>query len=260
VISFIGITQHYGVRAILRDIDLRVESGQLVALMGPNGMGKTTLLRVAAGLLNPIDGYVEINGLRRRSCVDNELTIRRQVAYLPDHPWLPMNMTGREFLAGVGRLYQVGVGRLIDHIDRLFTLFDLGDKGDSPIRAYSNGQQKKIAICAALVADASVLLLDEPFTGGLDPSGILALRRVLGALADRGDVTILMATQVPELAEKLAHRVAVLREGELIAYESPGGLREMAKCDGPLGEVLEHLTHPETLSRIETYFAEAPQR
>ncbi len=254
MINFVSVTQHYGVHAALHDIHLRVNRGQLVALMGPNGMGKSTLLRVAAGLLSPIKGHVEIDGVRRRSSVENEQAIRKQVAYLPDHPWLPRNMTGREFLAGVGRLYEIDVERLADHIDRLLQLFDLAAKGDSPIRVYSNGQQKKIAICSVLVTEASVLLLDEPFTGGLDPSGILALRRVLEALADRSDVTVLLATQIPELAEKLAHRVAVLRAGELIAYGTPEGLRSLTQCDGTLGEVLERLIHPETLNHIDRYF------
>lgn len=259
MVNFISVTQHYGVRAVLHGVSLRVDSGQLVALMGSNGMGKSTLLRVAAGLLNPIKGHVEINGVRRRSSVANEQAIRRQVAYLPDHAWLPRNMTGREFLMGVGRLYDIGAQRLLDHIDRLLCLFDLIAKGDSPIRAYSNGQQKKVAICAMLVTEASVLLLDEPFTGGLDPSGILALRRVLEVLADRSDVTVLMATQVPELAEKLAHRVAVIRAGELIAYDTPKGLRDLTQCDGTLGEVLERMIHPETMNHIDQYFGASSQ-
>lgn len=259
MIDFINITHHYGVRAVLHSVNLRVERGQLVALMGPNGMGKSTLLRIAAGLLSPIRGHVEIGGLRRRSSVENEQVIRRSVAYLPDHVWLPGNVSGRDFLFNVGRLYDIEVAHLADHVSRLLHLFDLDAEGYSPIRSYSNGQQKKIAICATLVTEASVLLLDEPFTGGLDPSGIVALRRVLKSLADQDDVTVLMATQVPELAEKLAHRVAVVRSGELIAYDTPDGLRQSAGRDGSLGDVLETLIHPESSTRIDQYFGAAPK-
>jgi len=254
MIEFVDVTHHYGARAVLHNVCLRVSRGQLVALMGPNGMGKSTLLGVAAGLLSPINGHVEINGIRRRSSVENEQVIRQQIAYLPDHPWLPKYLCGREFLYGVGRLYDIETTRLSEHIDRLLHLFELDAKGDSPINAYSNGQQKKIAICATLVAEAPVLLLDEPFTGGLDPSGILSLRRVLESLSEREDVTVLMATQVPELAEKLADRVAVLRAGELIAVDSPEALRKLTGCDGTLGDVLEQLIHPETSRRIDQYF------
>ena len=177
MIRVAGITQHYGVRPVLRHVDLEIADGELVVIVGPNGMGKTTLLGVIAGVLEPQAGFVEIAGLRRRGSVDTELAIRRQTVYLPDHPWLPKHRTGREFLLAVGRLYDVEPMELMAHVDRLLDLFDFGDQSDWPIRSYSNGQQKKIAICSALLTRAKVLLLDEPFSGGLDPSGIFALKR-----------------------------------------------------------------------------------
>jgi ABC-type multidrug transport system ATPase subunit len=254
MINVVGVTQHYGVRPVLRDIDMTINSGELVAVMGPNGMGKSTLLRVVAGTLAPQAGFVEIDGLRRRASADIEIEIRRKVAYLPDHPWLPRQSTGRDFLGAVGRLYNIEQLHLIDHIERLLALFDLDHKADSPIRDYSNGQQKKIAICSALLTDASVLILDEPFTGGLDPAGILALRRVLKRLAERKDVTVLMATQLPDVAESLADRVAVIRQGELAAFDSIEGLRKTTGCSGSLQDILEKLIHPETLKNIDRYF------
>lgn len=254
MINVVGVTQHYGVRPVLRKMDMCVSSGELVAVMGPNGMGKSTLLRVVAGTLAPQAGHVEIDGLVRRESAEIEQAIRRKVAYLPDHPWLPRQSTGRDFLGAVGRLYNIESLHLVDHVERLLALFDLDHKADTPIRDYSNGQQKKIAICATLLTEATVLVLDEPFTGGLDPAGILALRRVLQHLAQRDDVTVLMATQLPEIAEGLAHRIAVVRDGELVAYHTIEGLRQTTGCDGPLQDVLEQLIHPETLKNIDRYF------
>jgi len=254
VINLTGVTHHYGVRPVLRDVTLHVKEGELVAVMGPNGMGKSTLLGVVAGVLCPLKGNVQIAGLARRSTVANECSIRQQVAYLPDHPWLPKNMTGREYLNAVGRLYDVDIERLMEHVVRLLSLFDLTAQADSPIRVYSNGQQKKIALCGTLATEARVLVLDEPFTGGLDPSAIMALRRVLERLASRKDVTVLMATQIPELAQALAHRVAVLRNGTIVAYDSVNALREQTQCSGSLGDILERMIHPESLERIDRYF------
>ena len=108
---------------------------------------------------------------KRRGSEEEELAIRKMTVYLPDQPWLPGNPTGREFLLAVGRLYEVEQDRLIEHVDQLLDLFDLTEKGDSPIRSYSAGQKKKIALCSALVAEVPILLLDEPFSGGLDPGG-----------------------------------------------------------------------------------------
>lgn len=258
MIRVVDVTQHYGIRPVLRAVNMEIGSGELVTILGPNGMGKTTLLAVMAGVLAPQRGYVEINGRRRRSSVDDELAIRQQCVYLPDHPWLPKKRTGREFLLAVGRLYDLDDSRLIDHVARLLHLFELDVEGDWPIRAYSNGQQKKIAVAAALVTEAPVLLLDEPFSGGLDPSGILALKRVLQRLVREQQCTVVMTTPVPELVEELAHRIAVLRDGQLTAFDTAAELRRQTGHGGPLTEVLERLTHPETLDNIERYFGEKP--
>jgi ABC-type multidrug transport system ATPase subunit len=206
-----------------------------------------------AGLIAPARGSVEIRGLRRRSSPETELQIRRQMAYLPDHPWLPEHMTTREWLMAVGQLYDLEPERLMDHISRLLDLFQLADKGDAPIRTCSNGQKKKIAICGTLVTEAPVLVLDEPFTGGLDSAAILALRRVLKHIAERGN-TILMASQIPELVEQLAHQILVLTGTRIAAFDTLDGLRAKTGCSGSLPEVFEKLVHPETLQHIENYF------
>ena len=105
-------------------------------------------------------------------------------------------------------------------------MFDLVEQGDWAISSYSNGQQKKIAIASALVTEAPVLLLDEPFAGGLDPAGILALKRVLQRLAARDDMTVVLTTPVPELMEEIAERILVIREGQITLDDTPQGFRE----------------------------------
>lgn len=252
MISVVDVTHHYGVRPVLWHVNLEINKGELIAVLGPNGMGKTTLLGVIAGALWPLKGHVEIDGLRRRSSERDEMAIRRRVAYLPDRPWLPGNRTGREFLLAVGRLYDIEDDRLMDHVDRLLRLFDLEQEGDWPIRSYSNGQQKKIALCSALVTEAPVLILDEPFSGGLDPSGILALKKVLQHLAADCDVTVVMAA--PVLVEELAHRIVILADGRVTAFDTADGLRRQSGCSGPLAEVFEQLVHPQTTDNLRQYF------
>ncbi len=257
MINVVDVSHHYGVRPVLSHINLQVPAGQLVAVMGPNGVGKSTLLGIIGGLIAPAKGHVEINGLRRRASEAIELQIRKQVVFLPDHPWLPEFMTVREWLLAVGQLYDLDADRLMHHINRLLDLFQLADKGEAPIRTCSSGQKQKVAICGALVTEAPVLVLDEPFTGGLDPSAILALQRVLKHLAGRSDVTVLMATQIPETVEHLADRVAVLSGTHVVAYDTMDGLRAKTGCSGSLPEVFERLVHPESLEHIEKYFNRA---
>src|SRR5215469_9638134 len=152
VIELIDITQHYGVRPVLRGVSLRIERGEVVVILGPNGMGKTTLLGVMGGVLSPQKGEVFIDGLRRRGSEEEELAIRKMSVYLPDQPWLPAQRTAREFLQAVGRIYDVEDGRLMEHVEQLLHLFDLEGTGEGPIRSLSAGQKKKVALCSALVA------------------------------------------------------------------------------------------------------------
>jgi ABC-2 type transport system ATP-binding protein len=253
MINVVDVSHHYGVRPVLSHVNFRVPKGKLVAVMGPNGVGKSTLLGIIAGVISPANGYVEIHGRRRRSNEETELQIRKEMVFLPDHPWLPEFLTTREWLMAVGQLYDIESGHLMDHINRLLDLFQLADKGDSPIRTCSNGQKKKIAICGALVTESPLLVLDEPFAGGLDPSAILALGRVLKHIAESSDFTVLMASQIPELVEELAHQLLVLSDARTIAFDTLDGLRARTGCSS-LPEVFAELVHPKTRENIENYF------
>jgi ABC-type multidrug transport system ATPase subunit len=254
VIELDEVTQHYGVRPVLRGISLRIERGEVVVIVGPNGMGKTTLLGVVAGVLPPQHGSVMIDGLLRRSSEEAELEIRKKTVYLPDQPWLPANRTGREFLLAVGRLYDVQDERLMEHVDQLLELFDLRSQGVSPIRSYSAGQKKKVALCSALVTEVPIMLLDEPFSGGLDPAGLLALKRIIQRLGRRKDATIVLTSPVPELVEEIATRIIVLHGGEILAFDTLDGLQRMTGHRGSLGDVLERLIFPDTSRKLDAYF------
>jgi ABC-type multidrug transport system ATPase subunit len=254
VIELHEVTQHYGVRPILRSISLTIQRGELAVILGPNGMGKSTLLGVMAGVLSPQHGAVCIDDMVRKNSSHEELAIRRRCVYLPDQPWLPAKLTGREFLLGVGKLYDVEAARLMAHADQLIDLFDLRAQGDSPIRSYSAGQKKKLALCSALISEAPILLLDEPFSGGLDPAGLLTLKKVLQHHSRRKDLTIVMTSPVPELVEEIATRIIVLHEGAILADGSLDALQRMTACRGPLAEVLERLIFPDTTQKLKDYF------
>nr|MBA2668930.1 ATP-binding cassette domain-containing protein [Gemmatimonadota bacterium] len=119
------LTQHYGLRPILRDVSLSVTEGEILVVMGPNGSGKTTLLATVGGVHAPQVGTVRIGGKVRRASVEEELAIRRQAVYLPDQLWMPRLRTGREWLLSVGKLYGIPDLQLMEHAGRLLDLFDL---------------------------------------------------------------------------------------------------------------------------------------
>ena len=256
MIRVVNVTQHYSVKPVLKDISLEFPEGTRTVVIGPNGMGKTTLLGVMAGILQPQRGHVEVNGRIRRSTVDDELAIRRECVYLPDRLWLPKGMTGREFLLAVGRLYEVDVNRLLDHAARLVRLFNLEEIADSPMRSYSAGQQKKISLCSALITECPMMLLDEPFSGGLDPAGILALKQILQQYTICQQRTIVLTTPVPELVAEVADRIVVIGDGEVTAAGTVDEFLHQAAPGATLAEALQELVFPETGEHLAEYLAE----
>lgn len=250
-----NVTQHYSVRPVLTDISLTIPQGSRTAVIGPNGMGKTTFLSVLAGVLEPQRGHVEIDGIRRRSSVDKELALRKKAFFLPDRCYLPKMRTGREFLLGVGRLYDIEELRLFDHAQRLFSLFNLTELADSPISNYSAGQQKKISLASPLIIEAEILLLDEPFSGGLDPGGILALRRVLTRLAEENGCTIVFTAPVPELVAENADRLIVIRDGQIAVNDSIADLLTKTGTGRSVEQMLNEQIFPESEQNVADYFA-----
>ena len=256
MIKVVDVTHHYSVRPVLKDVSFEVRRGELLAIIGPNGAGKSTLLSLLSGVLSPLKGYVEIDGMRRRNSEEDEMEIRRRVAFLPADPWLPMGRSGRELLLAVGELYGIEPDRLMDHANRLLDLFDLGNKADWSIVSYSTGERKKISLCSALVSDAPILLLDEPFAGGIDPAAQLALKSVLRRLVEVDLRTVVLATPIPELLEDLADRFLVMDDKGVVAIDTLDGLQRKVGMRGSLADVLARMLHPETLKKLQHFFQE----
>ena len=252
MIEIVKLWHHYGTRPVLQDVSLHVSKGERLVVMGPNGMGKSTLLSVVAGLLPAFRGYVEIDGLRRRRSIDEEKKVRRMVFYLPDVPWLPLHVSTREYVLAVGRLYCVGEDRLLERTERLLDLFDLGEVADTAMSSLSTGQRKKAGICSALVTEAPVMVLDEPFSGGLDSSALHALQQVLKAIAGIDKTTLIMAVPVPELVDGLADRVAVIKAGRIVACETPEMLKQQTG-NPTLAGALESILRPESAQKIQRF-------
>jgi ABC-2 type transport system ATP-binding protein len=252
MIRVVDVHHQFSGRPVLQGIHLDVVAGEIVALLGPNGMGKSTLLAIMAGVLDPMEGIVEIDGLRRRSSIETELSIRQRVAFLPTEPWMPGVLTIREWLWSVGEMWAVPERRRLDHIGRLVKLFDLPDDGDRMISRLSTGQRSKVAISSVIVTDAPVLLLDEPFGGGLDPAGMLALSRVLTWLAREQRRTIVIATPVPDVVEGVADRIVIVRDGTIGAIGRLDELRQLTSANST-AELYGKLVRPDIEQQIQDY-------
>jgi ABC-type multidrug transport system ATPase subunit len=254
----INLTHYYSTKPVLRDINLTVPDGQCVALLGPNGIGKTTLLNIFGGVLSPTFGRVEVNGLRRRGTIDDELSIRRECVFLPDDCWLPPDRAGADWLLAVGRVYGVPDERLFARCQSLIDVFNLDEVSHYCLGSCSTGQKKKWAICSALLTDAKILLLDEPFSGGLDPAGILALQRILRHAVRSEGRTIVFTTPVPEIVEGTADRLLVIEKGTIPADEMVADLSAHSG-NGSVTGLLQKMFFETTLNRLESYFEGASQ-
>ncbi len=236
----VNLTHHYSITPVLQEVSLDIPAGQCVALLGPNGIGKTTLLGILGGVVAPTFGHVEVNGRQRRESVDDELQIRRECLFLPDDCWLPSDRTGADWLLSVGRVYGIPDQKLFSRAKALIDIFNLDEVALQTLGACSTGQKKKWTLCSALLTDSPILLLDEPFSGGLDPAGILALQRILRHAADSEKRTIVFTTPVPEIVEGTADRLLVLEHGRIAADEMLHELR-MKSSGGTVTALLQEM-------------------
>jgi ABC-2 type transport system ATP-binding protein len=212
----------YSGRPVLRDVSFCLRPGEIVAYLGANGSGKTTTAKVVTGLLTPGRGRVLWNGVD----VSHDLVaFRRRLAYVPETAEVYPFLSGREYLLLCGRLRGLAEAPLQARVDRLLELFGLDHQSDQPLAAYSKGMRQKVLICAALLHDPELLVLDEPLSG-LDVTSVLVMKALLRGLSARGRV-VFYSTHLLEVAEKLCQRVLILHEGRLVADDSVENLREL---------------------------------
>jgi ABC-type multidrug transport system ATPase subunit len=210
MVRFEGFAKSFGMVEAVKGLDLVIEEGESFAFLGPNGGGKTTVLRALVGLHTPSSGRI----LVRSSDVARELdTIRKWIAFVPQRVTMPDALTGHEILGVFAALRRVKVSR----VDEVLELLALSEDADRPVGEYSGGMLQRLGLAAALLEEVPLLVLDEP-TLNLDPQGIDILHRTLASLKSRGS-TIVFSSHSIHSAVRLADRVGVLVDGELVTLE-----------------------------------------
>jgi ABC-2 type transport system ATP-binding protein len=234
VIETDALTKSFGPKTAVRALSLRVGAGEVMGFLGPNGSGKTTTIRLLMGLLRPTSGRASILG---RDCHADAVALKREVGYLPDEPFLYPYLSGQEILELVAGLHgfprQEARRRAAAVAERL----GLGEAARAYSVTYSLGMKKRLALAMALIHEPRVLIMDEP-TNGLDPKGAREMRATIAELA-AGGRTIFLSTHLLDAAEKLCHRVAIIRDGSLQAVGAPADLR--ARYEAAADTTLEDL-------------------
>ncbi|NOY43600.1 MAG: ABC transporter ATP-binding protein [Planctomycetes bacterium] len=211
MIHFQRVTRKYGDRIAVNQLELSVSSGQLLAMLGHNGAGKSTSLKMLVGLLRPSEGVVQVGPY---DVAKNPRESSRLIGYVPDQPYLYDKLSGREFLEFVAEMHGLTASETREALDREATRFELGDFLDRLTESYSHGMRQRTVFAAALIHQPEVLVVDEPMVG-LDPHSIRLVKDLMREYVDVGR-TVLMSTHMLSVAEEIADRVAVLKSGTLL--------------------------------------------
>lgn len=205
-IEIMGLTKSFGDTTVLNRIDLSVPRGSVYALLGRNGAGKSTTLRLLLGLLQADHGEIRMLG---QPMPKARMAILARVGNMIESPSLYPALTARQNLAIDARIR--GLGRRA--IDRALDIVELADSR-KPVRQYSLGMKQRLSLALAVLGAPDILLLDEP-TNGLDPSGIADMRRLLRDLPDRLNTTVLLSTHLLGEVEQVATHLCILESGDI---------------------------------------------
>ncbi len=215
-----NLTKRFNEFYAVRGVSLEVGKGQVLALLGPNGAGKTTTIRMITAILKPTSGQVSVAGYDVIKAPDK---VRESVGVLTEHHGLYMRARGREYLDFFGELYGMSAKYRRERMDNLLARFGMAEDAERRIGEYSKGMRQKLSIIRAMLHDPPVLLLDEP-TSAMDPESAKLVRDAITELR-RDNRAILICTHNLNEAEELADKIAIIRQGEIIARGSPAELK-----------------------------------
>ncbi|MCX6963869.1 MAG: ABC transporter ATP-binding protein [Verrucomicrobia bacterium] len=228
----------------VKNLSLVVEPGQVYGLLGPNGCGKSTTLKILLGLVTPNSGRALVFGKDSR-----EYRSRRDVGFLPENPYFHKFLTAAELLSFHGRICGLSGKKLTARIDELIDLVGLRDARDRRVGGFSKGMLQRIGLAQALVHDPGLIVLDEP-TAGVDPAGSHQIRDLILDLKKRGK-TVLLTSHLLEQVQEICDRVGIMARGEMIRE---GALKDLVRVKNQTEFVIENST-PELAAQIQNLVA-----
>ncbi len=233
MIAYRAFTKRFGRQVAVDALTIDVRAGETVALLGPNGSGKTTSLKTAAGLIHPSAGEVLVG---EPGLPASKPSARQACSFLPQKVLFPEALSGRE----VVEFYRAIRGASGERTDEVLRFASLNGAGDRPVRTYSGGMVQRLGLAVAVLPDSPILLLDEP-TAALDPAGLVAFYDLVERRRGAGRTTLFTSHQLGD-AERLADRIAVLVDGRLAGTFTERELATRLADRGSMRVRLERLT------------------
>jgi ABC-2 type transport system ATP-binding protein len=238
MIKLINVTKYYKGLCAVDHLNIEVGKGMVFGFLGPNGAGKTTTIKMMAGVLMPTEGQIIINGM---DLSKQPSEAKRCTGFIPDRPFVYEKLTGKEFLQFMAGLYRSNhASSLETDMMNLLERFELSHWCDELIESYSHGMKQRLVMCAALLHEPKVLIVDEPMVG-LDPRGARLVKDIFRELADNG-TTVFMSTHSLEVAQEVCEEVAIIQAGKVIATGTADDLKKVAGVEGNLESIFLKLT------------------
>lgn len=227
--------QYSNGKVAARDIYLEIGEGEIFGFIGHNGAGKTTTIKCTVGLLNYNKGEILFNG---KNIQDDIVEYKNKIAYIPDNPDLYEYLSGLQYLNFIADIYGINKEKRLNDINKYAELFSIKDNLGDLVSTYSHGMKQKLALISALIRRPKLLVLDEPFVG-LDPKAAYDVKVIMKEMCNEG-CSIFFSTHVLEVAEKLCDKIAIIKDGNIVAC----GTTEVVIGDSSLEKVfLELVDH-----------------
>lgn len=240
MIELIHLVKKFGELVAVNDLSLAIPDGEFFAMLGPNAAGKTTTLKILAGLIKPTAGSAVIAGLDVQV---HPLETRKRMAFVPDFPFLYDKLTPWEFFRFTGQLFEMDEGRIAESGRELIERFNLEPFANKMIEGLSHGTRQRVAIVSALLHEPEIFVIDEPMIG-LDPHHARVVKDILKERS-RAGMTVLVSTHQLSVAEEMADRIGIIHGGRLIAVGTRDELRRQSGTSGPLEDAFLALTAQE---------------
>lgn len=233
VLNITNLTKSYNEKKAVNGLSLDIKPGDIYGFIGHNGAGKTTTIKAVCGILNFEEGTILVDGM---DISKDPLACKKKIAYIPDNPDLYEFLSGIQYLNFICDAFEVFQKERSERIKKYADLFEITSDLAQPISTYSHGMKQKLAIISALAHEPKLMVMDEPFVG-LDPKAAHKLKEIMKELCAKGGA-IFFSTHVLDVAQKLCNKIAIIKNGKLLAF----GDTEIVCGDSSLEDIFLELT------------------